>query len=51
MLALIPIVGWTLAIVGPTVLGLLFTALGLAPLWASLLKTPLGITLYLAVLF
>ncbi len=51
MLALIPIVGWALALIGPTVLGLLFTALGRAPLWASLLKNPLGITLYLAVLF
>ena len=51
MLALIPIVGWALALVSPTVLDLLFSALGYPTLWDNLLRTPLGITLYLTVLF
>jgi hypothetical protein len=51
MLVLIPVVGPILAIIGPTVLGALFAALGYPTLLDSLLKSPIGITLYLVVLF
>lgn len=51
MLVLIPVIGPALAIVGPTVLGALFAALGYPTLLDDLIKSPIGITLYLAVLF
>ena len=48
MLALIPIVGWALALAVPTVLGLLF-ALHATPL--GIFATPLEVTLALAIMF